>query len=341
MKKLSIRKFVYFLFIFLIFTIPACKASSDLDETLQTEGFTQKVAKKHLLKIGEPLKEEEFNKLFPVSDPEDFSHGWYCGQLRGMNGGRGTGTLIALEEKGGHYIGTGITALHVFLEFYTDQNGVKQCRYRRGDWTFYQNSTSADGDSLSYFSEVDVTEVLFIPSSGKDICIFKGKYKLNGDYPSEEIPALISAVQDNLPKVNAKIKSKKTVDVSLYHYPLGDLYQRENKGEANVRKSTHKVSSLPGSSGAALFSKRKNKFLGIHIGSIKGFPMGVVGEGIPNSPVTIVKKNSFNVVTQEEIESMLQSPDDLHKIEPKLLYAKLVPEIYPETFYQPKEEDSE
>lgn len=339
MEKLSIGKFICFLFIFLIFTIPACKATSDLDETLQTEGFTQKVSKKHKLKIDEPLDEKKFNEIFPVSEPEDFSHGWYCGQLRGLNGGRGTGTLIALEEKDDHYIGTGITALHVFLEFYTDQNGVKQCRYRRRDWTFYQGSTSSDGVNLSYFAEIDVTEILFISESRKDICLFRGKYKLKDDYPPEDVSVLMSTLQDNLPKVRAKSVSEKTTKVRFYHYPLGVLHQRENEGKAKAKKLTHTVSSFPGSSGASLLSF-KIQIIGIHIGGIDGSAMGLVGEGIPNSPVTIVKKNSFIPVSEKEVESMRQSLEDLHKLSAKKLYSKLVPEIYPETFFQPKEDDN-
>lgn len=334
MKKLNIGKFIYFLFIIFTFSISFCRATSN------TEGLIEKDAKKYRLKSGVTLDQKTFNKIFPASNPKDFSHGWYCGQLRSLKGGRGTGTLLTLEKKDDHYIGTGITALHVFLEPFSGHKGIKQYRYTPSNWTFYQNSTSIDDDNLSYFAEIEVLEVLFVPDSGKDTCLFKGKYILNGDYLPEELSEIIPVVQANLPKVRKSIiTSGKTIDASFYHYPLGELYQRKNKGKASSENSTHTISSLPGSSGASLIYKKL--IIGIHIGSVDSSDTGLVYKYATSHEMTVVKKNSFNAVSENDIESMQQSTVDLHKLTIEVLYSTLVPAIYPEAHFQSEGEHNE
>lgn len=342
MKTRSIGKIIYFLIIFLVFPLSICKATSTLEDSLQTEGLSKKVAKKYCLKPGSTFDKKTFDKIFPLSEPEDFSHGWYCGQLRSLSGGRGTGTLIALEERNGCYIGTGLTALHVFLEFYTDPKNVKKCQYRPKEWKFYQNSTSTDNKNSTHFAEIKVTQVLFDPSLGEDICLFKGIYKLNGEYLPEILLDIIPIVQGNFPKVSEKIiTSEKAIRVSFYHHPLGELQQRKNKGKALPSNSTHTVSTLPGSSGASLYSKKTKEIVGIHIGSIGGSPIGLVSEDVPKGEIEIVENNSFILVSAQKIKIMYESLDDLHKLSTDLLYSKLVPAIYPETFFQSKDDNSE
>lgn len=341
MRTCAMRKFVYFLFILFVFPFSISKATS-LDDSLHTEGLSKKVAKKYSLKPGSTFDRTIFDKIFPSSKSEDFSPGWYCGQLRSLSGGKGTGTLIGLEEENGCYIGTGITALHVFLEFYIEQKDIKKCRYRPKEWKFYQNSTSTDNETSTHFAIMKVTQVLFDPSLGEDICLFKGIYKLNGEYLPEELLQIMRIVQDNLPKIRGEIRiSKKAVRVSLYHYPLGVLDQIKNKGEALLSSSTHTVSTLPGSSGASLYAKKTNDIVGIHIGSIGGSPIKLISEDVPNGEIEVVENNSFTLVSLQKVQTMRASSEDLHKLSIDILYSKLVPAIFPETFSFSKDDHTE
>ncbi|AIL13224.1 hypothetical protein IM40_06505 [Candidatus Paracaedimonas acanthamoebae] len=334
MKKLSIGKFIYFLFIFLIFPHSSGKATSTL------EGLLEEDVKKHHLKDGDKLDEETFNKLFPASNPQNFSQGWYCGQLASQSGGKGTGTLLKIEEKDdGILMGTGITSLHVFLEVFLGHD-KKKYRYTP-NWTFYQNSTSTDNQKRSYFAKIEVTKILFSSELGKDICLFIGPYILSGQYPAEVLPKVIAGTHAKLPKISEVIvTSGKTTKAILYHYPLGTLNQRENKGKLLSTDSTHKISTLAGSSGAALFAKKTGEIIGIHIGSVDGSIMGLVFEDNPNRKISVVEKNSFNVVCNTEIEMMLKGVD-LHELSPNSLYSTLVPQIYTEVFLESKDELTE
>lgn len=328
-KNLAIIKFIYLLFILSTFLISFCNATSN------SEGLIQKDAKKHHLKPNSILDEETLNKIFPASKAKDFSHGWYCGQLRSKSGARGTGTLIKIEEKNGQYIGTGITALHVFLESFSGHKGIRKYHYTP-NWTFYQNSTSPDNINLSFFAKIEVIKVLFNSELRKDICLFQGIYTLNGTYPSQDLANIISAVQDNLPKISKTlITSDKAIRVSLYHYPLGKLVQSKNEGELSSASSTHKISSLPGSSGASLLYKSSKKVIvGIHIGSVDGSNTGLIFKDTANNDIAVVENNSFNAVCENDIISMEKSTEDLHDLGPNSLYLKLVPTIYPETLFQ-------
>ena len=324
MNRLDIGKFIYFLFISLIFLLSSGKATSTL------EGLLEKDVKKHHLKDGDTLSDETFDKLFLASNPQNFSQGWYCGQLASQSGGKGTGTLLKIEEKDGILMGTGITSLHVFLEVFPSHD-KKKYRYTP-NWTFYQSSTSTDNEKRSYFAKIEVTKVLFSSELRKDICLFVGSYILSGQYPAEALPKVIAGTHAKLPKVSKDIvASGKPIKAILYHYPLGKLNQRENKGKLLSTDSTHKVSTLAGSSGAAFFSKKTSEIIGIHIGSVDGSIMGLVSKDDPNKKIEVVEKNSFNTVCNAEIEMMLKGLD-LHELGPNSLYSTLVPHIYPEVF---------
>lgn len=313
------KKLVYFktvLFILAVVCFPL-----ELAIAGRLESFTH--ADQHILrqfvvtqKPGSQVRyrvdEAHFADLFPRhpyqkgrADYEDRS--FYAGQIVEEERGPACGSGMLLEitgRSGDHLRVLGVTALHVFVE--DNFSIAAQCTrsFRIGAKTFAQGGTEANASFVELEDEdplyglVEIDTLLLPPHPKKDICFFEGEI-LDSTLTNQELKDIFSQTQ---PQV-AKKAIQTDQEVVMYHYPLGVRDQRTNKGKAE-HNGHHFLTSLVGSSGAALYSPQTREIVGIHTGarSKKGFP-GAVACPLSEDPLDIVPYNMYAPLIGSDLET--------------------------------------
>lgn len=247
--------------------------------------------------------ENSFDNLFPINTVgSDLNlttdKSYFSGQIRitKNDDGLGTGTVVGMkEDSDGKIIITGITALHNFVGF--DKKGINIPL--PGDRKFSLGSKHHTSDGMFSLGHAEIDRVVVPSTPSKDICLFEGFFSRNEKLFDTE-KEFYEQFKPNLPViVTNEMTSTDTYSGILYHYPLGKKDQRQNKGEA-LGTGQHKIESLFGSSGAALFDDNF-KIFGIHTG-VSGndlYKDAVVEyDGIEDIPVS--NFNSFEKISYKD-----------------------------------------
>lgn len=223
------------------------------------------------------VDEDKFIELFPRTKHKPLDHGMYVGQIRLFNDvGCGTGTLIDIEKKGdGVFEATGISSLHLFVKEYSKGSNIP---FAPKDKIFFQESIYDDedeedenGDSIIHRAEFEIQEVLVQDKLSKDICLFKGIYKLNaedGQLTKEQVSKIIEKYIGSLPHIQEKEDFVQYKKCYMHHHPLLKKDQRVNEGMVDFSSRKHQISTLFGSSGASIvpLDGDQKGIVGIHTG---------------------------------------------------------------------------
>ena len=225
---------------------------SSIFSSIQTALGTDKVfeEERHLPKDTKFMKEDKgrfivdedaFNHIHKKVDFKSQEYNHSTSYLLGKQGGICSATLIDLMKNENEIIGTFVTAKHCLKE---DPEII------------FQGMTTSQGNP-GYIACYEPYEKSFYGNDDKALI----KAKLTKKNVKDEIFFLSPArmVENEI--------TEDTLGV-MNHYPLGNQTQRINEGlviGANVSERKHEISTLPGSSGAGVFTKNRELF-GVHSG---------------------------------------------------------------------------
>lgn len=320
----------------------------------KAEGLVLSDIQKYNIGQGSSLTEDDFDKIFPLSDHKDLeltSAGLYAGLITNdsLHDKFGTGTLLNIWQKDGKFFARGISALHVFLEKKKGKYTMRYCA-PFGKF-FYQNCHLNDEGKIEYFAKIIINNVLFSKElKKKDICLFEGEYIaefIQESKTQEErktLEDMIVYMNSYTPKVAQDESKEPEIESFMHHYPLGTLKQRKNEGtiflnnaEGNKKKS-HLMSSLPGSSGASIIARRSthNEVIAIHIGRSDGVEKELKYK---DSNLFVVKYNEAEFISEKDIEKISKHGSCIYELDnDNELYPNLVPDVYDEILVQAGEE---
>lgn len=224
------------------------------------------------------------------------------------NNGVGTGTLIDIKKtEDGKIRITGITALHNFVGLNKIEGLKISAKFSKN---FFLGSKAHPTEKENVFSlgsaEIDKIMVQKIPS--KDICLFEGDFIFTKKL-FEDNNDFFEKMHKNPPRiVENKIEEKEEYESFVCHYPLGKKDQRKNEGKA-FATGKHKIESLFGSSGAALFNKNSEIF-GIHTGvSYKDLRTDVIAEYNQAKDIPVSDFNLFEIISQKDYNDLKDGID--------------------------------
>jgi hypothetical protein len=188
---------------------------------------------------------------------------------------------------------------------------------------FFQDQKLLAG-GISHMATVTINSLIVQNVISKDICLFKGKYELNGDYSKDEALLITNGYKKCLPKFNENLEIfDSPQDSFMHHYPLGKKEQRKNDGivtlsEKMTQKMTHKIRSLKGSSGASIVSKASGEIIAIHTGMADdaGITVNYL-EGPQESkiPLPVVYNNDCEPITAHEINKIISDNFQIQSME--------------------------
>lgn len=259
-------------------------------------------------------EETVFEKLFPVCSVGEANYetdkSFFAGQIRNSmsNNGIGSGTLVDIKktEEGKIRI-TGITALHNFVDFSKSKGLEISTKFSKN---FFLGSKVHPTEQESVFAlgnaEIDKIMVQKVPS--KDICLFEGEFTFTKEL-FEDNNDFFEKMHKNIPSiVENKIEEEEEYESFVCHYPLGKKDQRKNEGKA-FGTGKHKIESLFGSSGAALFNKNSEIF-GIHTGvSYKDLRKDVIAEYDQDKDIPVSDFNLFEIISQQDYNDLKDGID--------------------------------
>tara|TARA_B100001750_G_scaffold77062_1_gene61140 strand:- start:494 stop:1405 length:912 start_codon:yes stop_codon:yes gene_type:complete len=261
------------------------------------------------------LNEERFDTLFPkrLMD-ETIDHTSFVGQIvDDEEYGVGSGILYTIKLDNNKLVGTCISSLHIFCLLNSRYGNALQIN-RNLSFIIGAKQIGDDPNLIGRYGILNIEEVLYTLDSEfkKDICLLRGEIILDPgfDYNDFYHQFTTRKMHPRLMKKNPNILEVYHT-CFLYHYPMGKKELRRNRGLISS-ETLHHTRTLPGSSGAPIFV-RKKKILGIHIGNskpstdkfIRYYPLENDANECYDLNTSLNDENRYEIFTKNEYKHLL------------------------------------